>query len=99
MSRRTLAAFFNEHLQAVDGELCESISWTQETTDQIDQETYDEKLDVLPPRWMSGNMFAFGEGSGPFSIFWKHQHRYFVRHLSDDQTEEFCRLARVQLHQ
>ena len=99
MSQRTLTEFFNEHLQTVDAELCESISWTQETTDQIDQETYDEKLEILPPRWMSGHMFAFGEGDGSFSVFWQHQHRYFVRHLNDEQTEEFCLLARVRLHQ
>ena len=72
MSQRTLFALFNEHLQAVDGELSGSISWTQETTDQIDQETCDEKLESLPPRWMSGHVFAFGEGSGSFSIFWQH---------------------------
>ena len=84
MSQRTLADFFHEHLRTVDGEPCESISWTQETTDHIDQATYDEKLEILPPRWMSGNTFAFGEGSGPFSVFWQHQHHYFVRHLSDD---------------
>ncbi len=99
MSERTLTAFFNEHLQTVDGEPRESISWAQGITDAIDQDTYDERLDILPPRWISGRMFAFGEGSGPFSIFWQQQDRYFVRHLSDEQTEEFCRLARVRLHQ
>jgi len=66
---------------------------------ETDKETYDEKLDMLPPRWMHGSAFAFGEGSGPFHLFWQHSGRFFARELTHAQTEQFCRLARVPLHQ
>lgn len=32
-------------------------------TCQVAEETYDYFLDVLPPRWMSREGFAFGEGA------------------------------------
>ena len=96
----TLGYFLRNRLSPVDEAPVESISWLPGTTEAIDEETYNDKLEILPPRWMSGHRFAFGEGSGPFSIFWKDgPDAFFVTHLSMGDTEEFCQLARVQLHQ
>jgi hypothetical protein len=73
-----------------DGRVCE-----------IDGETYDYFLDVLPPRWMGmGNGgFAFGEGADPVRLFWAANtpdgRRYFCRQLTDAETVLFCRLARI----
>ena len=95
-----LSQFLSARLLPVESEPVESISWNAGTTERVDQETYDEKLEILPPRWIRGNAFAFGEGSGPFSIFWQQDaDSFFVRHLDGDETDEFCKLAGVRLHQ
>ncbi len=73
--------------------------WEPGNIYEIDEATFDEKLDFLPPRWMGGQSFAFGEGAGPFQFFWKQGERCFVRELTADETEQFCQLARVPLHQ
>ena len=68
---------------------------------EVDGETYDYFLDVLPPRWMGmeNGGFAFGEGSDPLRLFWTANtpdgRRYFCRQLSDGETVLFCRLARI----
>ena len=72
--------------------------WEEGTTVEIKEETYNERLDLLPPRYIDGNLFAFGEGAGSFSIFWQQGKKFYVHHLSLDDTEEFCQLARVPLH-
>lgn len=72
--------------------------WEQGQTQEITLEAYDFYLDLLPPRWMSGDYFAYGEGSGCFSIFWKERERYFVRHLTQQETERFCSITRATLH-
>ena len=56
----------------------------------IDEKTYWYFLELLPPRWMQSNVFAFGEGAGPFRIFWHVQAAYFARELSDEETRTFC---------
>jgi hypothetical protein len=64
--------------------------------DQIVETTldeYDHCLDVLPPRWMSGSIFAFAEGATPFRLFWRIGRRYFSRQLSDPETHTFCRVS------
>ena len=65
---------------------------------EIDEKTYWYFLELIPPRWMQGNVFAFGEGSGPFRLFWQVQNAYFARELTDDETRTFCELTRVSLH-
>ncbi len=65
---------------------------------EIDQRTYWYFLELLPPRWMQGNVFAFGEGSGPFRLFWQVQDAYFARELTNDETRTFCDLTGVSLH-
>jgi hypothetical protein len=66
----------------------------------IDGETYDYFLEVLPPRWMGmGCGFAFAEGDEALRLFWAANtadgRQYFCRQLTDDETTQFCRLARI----
>jgi len=63
---------------------------------EIDRETYDWFLEYLPPKWM-GSGFAFAEGAEPIKLFWKNAGRYFVRQLTDAETQAFCRLAAIPL--
>ena len=97
-----LGQFFNERLKvtnALHEDDEQSPPWWEEgTTMEIKEETYYEKLDLLPPRYMGGNLFAFGEGAGSFSIFWQQGKKFYVHHLSQDDTETFCQLAGLALH-
>jgi len=65
---------------------------------EIDEQMYWHFLELLPPRWMDGNWFAFGEGTGRFRLFWQVKDAYFARELTDDETRTFCELSRVSLH-
>jgi hypothetical protein len=58
---------------------------------EVDEETYDYFLEVLPPRWM-GRGFAFAEGGDDIRLFWKTGGRFLCRQLSADETDEFYRL-------
>ncbi len=66
---------------------------------EIDEPTYWHFLELLPPRWMHGDWFAFGEGAGPFRLFWKLHGTYFARELTADETALFCNLSRTSLYQ
>ena len=66
---------------------------------EIDEPTYWYFLELLPPRWMHGNWFAFGEGTGPFRLFWKMHEHCFARELTAEETVLFCKLSRTSLHQ
>ena len=101
-SRSKLSQFLNQHL-TIEGALHEDDEqcppwWEIDTTVEIKKETYYQHLDLLPPRYMHGDLFVYGEGGGPFSIFWSQHDRFYVRHLSLADTEAFCQLARVPLH-
>ncbi len=62
----------------------------------IDEETFFYYLEVLPPRFQRGGEFCFAEGSGSFLYFWKSSKDvYYARPLSDEETDTFCRLAKV----
>jgi hypothetical protein len=62
---------------------------------EIDAETYDWFLECLPPKYQNGGLFAFAEGAEVLKIFWPREGKYFVRPLTWDETQEFCRLARI----
>lgn len=68
-------------------------------TCEVTEATYFEFLEMLPPRWMRGSMFAFGEGCGPFRLFWQRAGKHFGRELTTDETERFCQLSGAVLHQ
>jgi hypothetical protein len=61
----------------------------------IDGETYWYFLEVLPPKYQRGNLFAFAEGAEALRIFWQKGDAYFCRQLTWDETKDFCRLARI----
>ncbi|RUL84589.1 hypothetical protein [Tautonia sociabilis] len=59
----------------------------------VDEETYWEFLEVLPPRWQAGGQFCFAEGSEAFIYFWRTGEEHFARRLTDEETDTVCRLA------
>ena len=94
-----LGQFLNERLKVTDA-LHEDDEqsppwWEAGSTMEISEATYHERLDLLPPRYMDGNLFACGEGAGSFSIFWQQNAKFYVHHLTQADTDEFCMLARV----
>ena len=62
---------------------------------EVDEETYNWFLECLPPKWQSGGCYTFAEGAEPLKLFWRRDGRFFVRPLTDQETNEFCRLARI----
>ncbi len=67
------------------------------TVFETNEETYDYFLDALPVHFMSGHLFCFAEGFTPHTLFFRRGKRYFVRQLTDAETDEFCRLADIPL--
>lgn len=64
---------------------------------ETNEETYDYFLDVLPPHYMSGHLFCFAQGFTPHTLFFRRVKRFFVRQLTQEETEEFCRLGNIPL--
>lgn len=60
---------------------------------EVHEETYWYFLEVLPPKYRRGNLFAFAEGAEALRLFWQKGKQYFCRQLTWDETREFCRLA------
>lgn len=54
-------------------------------------------LEVLPPKYQRGGLFAFAEGAEALRLFWERGQQYFCRQLTWDETTEICRLARIPL--
>ena len=101
MAHRSLAEFVAflrqaEIVHRPDGEewkaMIARISVTG-TIAEIDAETYWYFLEVLPPKYMNGGLFAFAEGAESLRVFWRNGDAYFCRPLTWDETQEFCRLA------
>lgn len=63
----------------------------------IDEETYWYFLEVLPPKFVNGSVFAFAEGAEPLQLFWRRGDQHFCRQLSWDETKQFCTLAHIDL--
>ena len=98
-----LAQFLKEHLET-DGVLHagdpDSPPWWEEgATIEVGEETYLQYLDMLPPRYLRGSLFAFGEGSGCLTLFWLAAGKHYAHHLSQADTESFCKVAGVSLLQ
>jgi hypothetical protein len=63
----------------------------------IDEETFWYFLEVLPPKYQTGGLFAFAEGAEALRLFWRKGERYFCRQLTWDETMDFCRLTHISL--
>lgn len=98
----TLTDFLNERLNIDDAKPFDDPNqppwWEEGVTVVIDEATYMERLEILPPRYMSGLLFAYGEGAGPFTLFWQQGGQYFAHQLSQHDTALFCRLSNTRLH-
>ncbi len=69
---------------------------TPETVAEVGEDTYTYFLEVLPPHYQSGSLFAFAEGMEPLRLFWRAtDKRYWCRQLTWSQTRTFCRLANI----
>src|SRR5438876_1048900 len=65
---------------------------------EVTEEHYDYWLEVLPPKYMSGSLFAFAEGAEALRLFWQDADgRYWMRQLTWEETTTFCRLAGISL--
>ena len=62
-----------------------------------DEDTYWYFLEVLPPKYQRGGLFAFAEGAEALRLFWRMSDQHFCRQLTWDETETFCRLAAIPL--
>src|SRR5438876_12309505 len=63
---------------------------------EVNEEQYFYWLEVLPPKFMSGSLFAFAEGAEPLRLFWQAEDdSYWMRQLTWDETQTFCRLADI----
>lgn len=60
---------------------------------EIDEETYWYFLEVLPPKYQHGSLFAFAEGAEALRLFWQKCNQFFCRQLTWDETKQFCRIA------
>ena len=63
----------------------------------IDEETFWYFLEVLPPKYQRGGLFAFAEGAEALRVFWQKGEHHFCRQLTWNETKDFCRLARISL--
>ena len=99
----TLSEFLNDRLRIEDAKVFDAADsplwWDDSVTVEIDGETYLQYLELLPPRFMRGSLFTFGEGSGNFTLFWQQDERHFARQLSRPDTDTFCQLSGTRLHQ
>ena len=57
---------------------------------QITEETWYWFLEVLPPKLLRGNFFAFSEGQEPLKIFWRRRGQHFCRQLTWEETWRVC---------
>lgn len=72
---------------------------TPQAIHQISEETYWYFLEVLPPKWMDRQHYAFAEGEEPLQLFWESKRDEFrTRLLSWGQTHRFCDAVRLSRH-
>jgi hypothetical protein len=62
---------------------------------EVNKEIYWYFLEVLPPRFLEADFFAFAEGMAPYLVFWADGDRYFSKQLTWKATERFCRSAHL----
>lgn len=57
---------------------------------EVPPEAYAYFLGVLPPVRTLVNGFVFAEGLDPWRLFFRHEGRYWVRTLTDQETRVFA---------
>ena len=62
---------------------------------EVDAETFDYFLDVLPPKWMGHGCYCFAEGAEALRYFYKSSGRFFCRQMTWDETAAFCAAAGI----
>lgn len=106
MNAPTTLGEFVAHLQQADaiprpgGEDWSALIARISTPSQImaiDEETFWYFLEVLPPKYQRGGLFAFAEGAEALRLFWRKGDCHFCRQLTWDETTVFCHLARISL--
>ena len=103
MAHRSLAEFVSflrqtEIVERPDGEEWKAMIARIHVTGmiaEIDEDTYDSFLECIPPKYVNGSLFAFAEGAESLKLFWSRNGKFFVRPLTWEETQEFCRLARI----
>ncbi|MFO0967865.1 MAG: hypothetical protein U0793_20065 [Gemmataceae bacterium] len=63
----------------------------------VTEDDYFYWLEVLPPKYQRGSLFAFAEGAEAFRLFWRKGGECFCRQLTWSETELFCSLAHISL--
>ncbi|MEM9356057.1 MAG: hypothetical protein AAGB04_07585 [Pseudomonadota bacterium] len=72
---------------------------TPQAIHQISEQTYWYFLEVLPPKWMDRQHYAFAEGEEPLQLFWESKRGDFrTRLLSWEQTRWFYEAVRLSSH-
>jgi hypothetical protein len=57
---------------------------------EVTEEVWYYFLEVLPPKLLRGNWFAFAEGQDPLKLFWRKQGRHYGRQLTWEETHRLC---------
>jgi hypothetical protein len=98
-----LSSFLRQRLCCDHAERFDSIEsppwWQEGIPTEIDEVTYFHYLEILPPRYLRGSLFACAEGASSFCLFWRQEGHFFVLQLSENDTNEFCRLTNSVVHQ
>ncbi len=60
---------------------------------EITEETWWYFLEVLPPKLLEGNWFAFAEGQEALRIFFQRRGKHYCRQLTEEQSMRVCELT------
>ena len=80
---------------AEDGPTSSTVSASPDASWKSPKTPYWYFLEVLPPKHMRCSMFAFAEGAEAIRLFWRKDQKHFCQQLTDDETQTFCRLAKI----
>lgn len=94
-TRALLSEFMNNHGGAVPS--LEEARARPGCITEIEEETYFQYLEVLPPQLMLGSVFCFAEGAEPHLLFWSANGLYYARQLTWDETRRLCEAAGLPL--
>src|SRR3954451_20687206 len=104
--RRTVSSTLREFVDALWGEPVHETpvneSWKETVArirgggnQRVPKDVYFFFLEVLPPHFLWGSLFAFAEGQEPIKLFARVGKGYACRQLTWEETLTFCSLAGV----